>query len=329
MSNRNTEPETGGLDTVYAAGVNDWRTAVSTLFVPLQVRSSSPDRLHGRIRAKTLAQVTVAEVSATEQVAQRITPLEGERATGRYMLCLQLEGTGIVVQDNREAVLSPGDISLYDMDRPYSLVFEENFNCLAVMFPRELFFAPPSIVAEVMAHRIARDDGLARVVSPLLAGLADNLELLSGQHGSRLVHNAVDMVSTVLLGHLDSAGARSEDPRTVNPRAEILNYIENNLGSTDLSPSSIAKAHFISTRHLYHLFENQDMTIGEWIRFRRLEKCRRDLTNPVYDGESIATIAARAGFTNPSHFSQCFRRSYGLSARDLRAQRADGGRLTS
>lgn len=329
MSNRNTEPNPGGLDTVYAAGVNDWRTAVSALFVPLQVRSSSPDRLHGRIRTRILERVTVAEVSATEQVAQRTTPLEGERATGRYMLCLQLEGTGIVVQDNREAVLRPGDISLYDMDRPYSLVFEESFNCLAVMFPRELFFAPPSFVAEVMAHRIARDDGLARVVSPLLAGLADNLELLSGQHGSRLVHNAVDMVSTVLLGQLDSARDELANPRGTNPRSAILNYIENNLGSTDLSPSNIAKAHFISTRHLYHLFENQDMTIGEWIRFRRLEQCKRDLANPAYDGESIATIAARAGFTNPSHFSQCFRRSYGLSAREFRAQRSGVGQPIS
>ena len=59
-------------------------------------------------------------------------------------------------------------------------------------------------------------------------------------------------------------------------------HIDRNLASTDLSPTSIAAAHFISTRHLHGLFQEQGTSVSTWIRIRRLERCRRDLVNPLF-----------------------------------------------
>nr|WP_165497183.1 helix-turn-helix domain-containing protein [Rhodococcus sp. ABRD24] len=320
MLNRILESAAGDVDTIDVVGVNDWRRAVSGVFVPLQVRSENPDLFRGRIRSRILGGINISEVSASEQVAQRTAPLTGEKATLRYMLCLQLEGTGIVMQDNREAVLKPGDISVYDMDRPYSLVFEDRFSCLAVMLPRELLGVPPRMVAELTAARFAGDDGVARVVSPFLVSLGGNLTRLPREYGTRLVANAVDMVATVFLSQLGTSEREAPNSHRRDLLHEILAYIDNNLADPELNPARIAAAHFISTRHLYDIFSEQELTVAGWIRTRRLEQCKRDLSDQLRIEESIATIAARAGFLSPSHFSQAFRRSFGESASEFRSR---------
>lgn len=83
-------------------------------------------------------------------------------------------------------------------------------------------------------------------------------------------------------------------------------FIERNLGDVALSPSRIAAAHAISTRYLQKLFEEQGLSVANWIRRRRLERCRRDLADPAQDGLPVRVIATRWGFTSESHFNRIF-----------------------
>ena len=55
-----------------------------------------------------------------------------------------------------------------------------------------------------------------------------------------------------------------------------------------------------------------------WIRERRLERCRRDLTDPTLADWSVTAIALRWGLTDPAHFSRAFRTAYGLSPTEYR-----------
>ena len=68
------------------------------------------------------------------------------RSDQRYFkLNLQLEGTGLLIQDNREAVLRPGDLAIYDTNRPYTLAFEEQARMMVVMFPHDALSLPPGL----------------------------------------------------------------------------------------------------------------------------------------------------------------------------------------
>ncbi|HYP73799.1 MAG TPA: helix-turn-helix domain-containing protein, partial [Microbacterium sp.] len=89
-----------------------------------------------------------------------------------------------------------------------------------------------------------------------------------------------------------------------------------------LSPGSIAAAHYISTRHLHGLFQEQGTTVSTWIRMRRLEQCRRDLADPLHAGSPVAAISARWGFVDAAHFSRSFKQAYGVSPSEYRASRA-------
>ena len=66
------------------------------------------------------------------------------------------------------------------------------------------------------------------------------------------------------------------------------------------------------------LFETQQTTVADWIRQRRLERCRRDLADPGLRAKPVGAIAARWGLTNPAHFSRLFRAAYGVPPRAYR-----------
>jgi AraC-like DNA-binding protein len=300
-----------------ARNISDFRAAVNDSFVPLQVTSSHPDRFRGMIRGAGIDEVHVSDVRATDHVVERTPELIARGDRPYFKVSLMLAGTGLLIQDDREAVLTPGDLAVYDTSRPYSLVFDQDFRTMVVMFPRHLLTLPPDMVGQLTAVRISGSEGLGSVVTPYLTQLAGNLDQLAGSTGARLAHSALDLVATVFARELGLDGVTADPHRALMQR--IRSHIDRNLASTDLDPTSIAAAHFISTRHLHGLFQEQGTTVSTWIRTRRLEQCRRDLVDPVLADRPVAAIAARWGFVDAAHFSRAFKSAFGISPSEFRA----------
>ena len=80
----------------------------------------------------------------------------------------------------------------------------------------------------------------------------------------------------------------------------------------------IAAAHHISLRSLHQLFHDEGLTVAGWIRRRRLECCRRDLSDPALAARPVAAIAARWGFSSAGDFSRAFRAAHGLPPAEYR-----------
>lgn len=60
------------------------------------------------------------------------------------------------------------------------------------------------------------------------------------------------------------------------------------------------------------LFHGRPHGVAGLIRHRRLERCHRDLLDPLLADRSVHAIAARWGLTDAGHFSRAFRDTYGL-----------------
>ena len=60
--------------------------------------------------------------------------------------------------------------------------------------------------------------------------------------------------------------------------------------------------------------------MSHWIRTRRLEQCRRMLSDPVHAGRSVSEIGARWGLPDAPHFSRVFKAAYGVSPRQFRGE---------
>ncbi|MFK3676222.1 helix-turn-helix domain-containing protein [Microbacterium sp. NPDC090218] len=305
------------VSTLVARNISDFRAAVSESFVPLQVTTTGPDHFRGVIRGASVDEVHVSDVRATSHVVERTPELIARGDRSYFKVSLMLAGTGLLIQDDREAVLQAGDLAVYDTDRPYSLVFDEDFRTMVVMFPKHLISLPSDMVGQLTAVRISGHEGLGGMVVPYLTQLAGNLDQLAGTTGARLAHSGLDLVTTVFTRELGLDQVSADPHRALVQR--IRAYIDRNLASTDLGPASIAAAHFISTRHLHGLFQEQGVTVSTWIRTRRLEQCRRDLLDPMLADRPVAAIAARWGFVDAAHFSRAFKSTFGVSPSEYRA----------
>ncbi len=308
------------LNLATARSLDQWRNLVSDSFVPLDVPDTSLPNFRGSIASRTFDDFLLCDIAASRHTVERTPRLIGDGGRHYFKLSLILSGAGLLIQDGREAVLLPGDLAVYDTNRPYTLSFDNDFRSMVLMFPHELFKLPAEAVAQLTAVRMPGDQRLGSVVSPFLAQMSKNLAHLLGSSGRRLSHNALDLITTMYSNELDL-----RTPET-SPQQQLLlrihTYIDDHLGDHDLGPQTIAAEHFISTRHLHNLFRSSESTVGSWIRSRRLEHCRRDLADPICADRPVAAIANRWGFSDAAHFARAFKSAFGISPREYRRQHA-------
>jgi hypothetical protein len=68
-----------------------------------------------------------------------------------YKVGMLLGGRGVVLQDDRDAVLSPGDFAVWNTSRPYRLEFDETFRILVLMCPHTALRVPARTMARMTA----------------------------------------------------------------------------------------------------------------------------------------------------------------------------------
>jgi AraC-like DNA-binding protein len=299
---------------------DEWEQQICRTFVPLRARRRKPAfaDFRGSVASTALGSVVLAEVNADEVVVERTARLIRQDDPELYKFGLQVSGTSVIEQDSRQANLRPGDLSIYDTSRPYWVSCSDDFRMTVAMFPRHLIRLPERQMAGLCAVRLAGDTELAALISPLMRGLAAGLTSGGAVIATHLGDAVVDLVTAAFAEKL-SLPSRLDMPvshRTLV--AEVHAYIERHLHEPGLSTRTIARAHFVSARHLQKVFEEQGMSVSALIRSRRLERCRRDLVDPLLANVPLAVIGRRWGFPDAPHFSRLFRAAFGESPRDYR-----------
>ncbi len=307
-----------GLVRVHTRDFTRWREIVSNSFVPLDVEAMGPV-FDARLAGRVIDGVFFSEIGVTPHRVTRTPELIGASHEMFTKLTLQLLGTAVLVQDGKEAVLRPGDIGLYDTSRPYTLSFDSPMHAIVVMFPHKLLDIDPEEVGSLTALRLDGGEGLAKLMSPFLRDMTRAVAEADGTTGLRLVHNTIDMISTLLVSELirHSDGSSSRSGEMLHA---IHTYISQNLHDPELSVNSIAAAHFISPRYLQQIFSKQGTSISQWIRDRRVGYAKRDLADPRLADRSIGQIATSWGFVSQAHFSKVFKTAVGETAGEYRAR---------
>jgi AraC-like DNA-binding protein len=240
-----------------------------------------------------------------------------------YKVGVQTRGHGLVAQNGREASMAPGDLTLVDFSRPYRWDYSRS-QLVVLLFPRALVPLHSDELTRLTGVRIRGDRGLGALVSSLARQLLPRVDDCGPADQIRLGTTVLDLVTAALAAQLDRAQQIPPDSRRRALLLRVLAFIEQQLADPRLSPTGIAAAHHISVSYLYKLFDAEQTTVAEWIRHRRLERCRHDLLDPALRHTPVSTIAARWGFTNAAHFSRAFRAVHGMPPAEYRrrAQRA-------
>ncbi|MBO1267674.1 helix-turn-helix domain-containing protein [Arthrobacter cavernae] len=294
-----------------------WRRLISSSFVPLGAEPVRRGPFRGQVGGRRLNEVGMMQVEACAHTVVRTPELIAAGGVGQYKLSLQLGGHGLLLQDGRETVLRPGDLAIYDTQRPYTLTYDEDFRTLVLMFPQHLLGLSPQDVSELTAVRLGNGQRLGEAVAPFVAQIGQMLPTLEGPIGYRLAMNIVDLLSTLLADEVYSRPGQAADGHGRLLR-RIQHHIDAHLADPQLDPPGIAAAHFISTRTLHQLFADAGHTVAGWIRERRLERCRRDLLDPLHADVPVGAIGARWGLPDAAHFSRVFRGTFGASPTQYR-----------
>jgi AraC-like DNA-binding protein len=234
-----------------------------------------------------------------------------------------VQGEVVLEQDGRQARLHAGDFAFVDLSRPAHWTNGWSTRVVAIAFPRQLLPLRADDVAGLTAVGLPGDDGLGAVFSSTARQLARQVDHLDPAGGARVGTAALDLLTVALAGRL---GRKGEVPPDVGQRAllpRVRAFIEGRLADSELTPAAVARAHNVSLRSLYKLFEGEQTSVAGLIRERRLERCRRDLLDPSLAARPVSAIATRWGLTNAAHFSRAFRTAYGVSPVEYR--RLGGG----
>jgi AraC-like DNA-binding protein len=128
---------------------------------------------------------------------------------------------------------------------------------------------------------------------------------------------SIELVRALITTHLD-ASVLGKESLHATLQLRILEYMRAHLTDPDLNAVQIAAAHYISVRHLYNVLGEGGISLGDWIRARRLEECRSALARPAGQFIAITRLARQWGFRDASSFGRSFRATYGMSPREWR-----------
>ena len=156
------------------------------------------------------------------------------------------------------------------------------------------------------------------MTSQFLLQLARNVDHYSPAQAARLSSAALEVLATRLAQELDVHNWDTPQARRHALLVTVQAFIQRHLGDSGLTPAMIAAAHHMSLRSLQQLFHDEGLTVAGWIRKRRLECCRHDLSDPALASRPVAAIAARWGFCSPGDFSRAFRAVHGLPPAEYR-----------
>lgn len=245
--------------------------------------------------------------------------------SGRYpdqeeavWLAMLLQGEAELIEGERHIDLVPGDIVFGPTGAEATLRLATDFRQLFVKAPR-IVLDPRLLTPMHLKIGVLRaDSGINSVFSGMLRALSEVLDQITPEQLRPVELSLTEFLIASLAGESDIfrlGGAASAKAAHLH---RICQTIETQLGSPDLTPRRIAEEHGVSLRYLQNLFTLAGNRFTNYVRTRRLERCRADLVSPLYAGQSISEICYRWGFNDSAHFSRTFRNQYNMSPRDYR-----------
>jgi AraC-like DNA-binding protein len=276
---------------------------------------STPGR--ARLDVWDLGGVSVMRADLTgELVLSRTARDVREDPAPMVSFAVQEEGVALQDQFDHRRVVPRGGLSLTEVASPYEYRWSGRGVCRSVTVPVSRLGLPVDVVrrAVPLASR-----------SPLYGLVRAHLEQVTRDAGQLarepLVHSlasaTIDLTRALLASAVGTSRA-ADDAVAETLLTRVRSYVRQHLTDPGLDAEQVAAAHAISVRQLYRLCSAAQFSLEQWIIHQRLEGARAELSDLGSRERSIAMVARRWGFTDPSYFSRRFRQAFGLTPRDWR-----------
>lgn len=237
---------------------------------------------------------------------------------GSIWLALHCEGSAAMRHAGQTFPLNVGDLVFGVAGAPAELHFTTNFRQLLLHVPHCAIGTRLVIPLRARVGHLSGRGGLGRVFAQLLGSVADAIDTLDADAIRPIEIALAEFLAAGLSedGHEGTLTCATGSQTATLHR--ICQTIEGRLADPMLSVAHVAKSEGVSLRYLQKLFETAGSSFGEYVRERRLERCRLDLINPLYARDSVTSICFRWGFGDTAAFSRAFSERFGAPPRQYR-----------
>jgi AraC-like DNA-binding protein len=277
----------------------------------------SPDHpVFGEARLRALPGLGLAEVTTSRAHARRAP----EHAAGNDLLfTVWLAGASNLEHCGREAAIGAGDAFLTTAAERSEMTFTDA-RFMSFRLPAKEIAARVPDVEDRVGRRIRRDNAALKLLTGYAGILQDANAIATAETKRVAVTHVHDLVSLALGATRDATAVDVERGARAARLRAIKADIAENISREDLSVATIAARHRLPVRYVQRLFETEGVTFTQFVLEQRLARARTVLINPRLAHVKISAVAIDAGFCNLSYFNQSFRRRYGASPSDVRAQ---------
>jgi AraC-like DNA-binding protein len=291
-----------------------WSDTLNRISLP-PARARAPERndFHGDI-CNVMSPLGI-EFSLLEASPQTISGRCANSA-GTVWLALLIDGKYELNDGGRCIPLQCGDILYGPGGRDSTLELTDDFRLLHISIPAPMLHPRLLNPVTLQCGALPAGAGGHRVFGAMLHAIANNLSDLSA---AQMRPVEIALSEFVIAGLAEASSLRSfGNVARAAHFHRICQAIEAALGDPELSVRKIADGQHASARYVQKLFEEADLSFGQYVRQRRLAHCRADLASAAHHNLSILDICFRWGFNDAAHFSRSFRAEFDITPRAYR-----------
>jgi AraC-like DNA-binding protein len=290
-----------------------WHDAVCKHCIPASSERLTSEAFSGSLAVNAIGTLKVSEHAASSLRWVRAAEHIRKGPNDNIWASLMASGEGRLSQDGRQVIQRPNELVLYDAARPFQYELTTG-SIYIVEIPRQLLTFRSRGAESLTATRISEGLPVVGLLGRMIYEAA-HLHFPDEQSttASLFASAVVDLLAAALELQSGYVGQVTSHEALVQ---RTKAYIDGHLDVASLDLEGLAATQGVSSRTLTRAFAQQGCTPMHWLWKRRIEGSYCALKEGHV--RNVTEAALGFGFSDLSHFSRTFKKTYGFSPLSLK-----------
>jgi AraC-like DNA-binding protein len=228
-------------------------------------------------------------------------------------------GRGVLEQHGRRVEVREDQTVLTDSGAPATFTAPVTARVVNLRLNRALLAPQIADLGAALLAPLMVDSPALRLLKSYASSLNDETALATPDLRQAVATHMHDLAALAIGATGDAAEAARGRGLRAARLAAIKADIIADLGSSRLSIAAIATRHGVTPRYIAMLFAREGSSFTEFVLDQRLARAHRLLSDSRHADRAIGAIAYEVGFGDLSYFNRAFRRRFGATPSDVRA----------